>query len=101
MVARLVAVFDVVVDQREVVHQLDGDGDGQGLLEVAAEGFAGQEAEGGSQALGEVGHALCGPAEVVAQHLVEGGVVVRQGPADLALDRVTVAIEDIGAGSHR
>ena len=98
VVTDLVAVFDVVVDEREVVHKLDRGGDGHGLVDVATERFAGQEAERGPQALGERRQALRRPAEVGTQHLVDGGVAVWQRPANLALNGVAVAIQDFGAG---
>ncbi len=44
-------VLDVVVDQERVVEQLDRDGRGQGVVERAAEGLAGGQAEARAQGL--------------------------------------------------
>ena len=49
--ALLVAVLDVVVDEREIVHQLDGRRPRQRLAIVAGDGLAGQQAHGGAQLL--------------------------------------------------
>src|SRR5919204_5676132 len=42
---RLVAILDVVVDEREVVRELQGAGRGQGVLDVASEGGRGPETQ--------------------------------------------------------
>ena len=53
--AHLIAVFDVVVHQREVVQQLDRGGARQCARVVTTQQFADQQAEARSQALAAVG----------------------------------------------
>ena len=75
VVAHGVAVFDVVVDEREVVQQLQRHGGGDGPRSVAAACFDGQQTEQRAQALADGRlhrrELLVQPAQVVAQHAIE------------------------------
>ena len=72
-----IAVFDVVVNQREVVQQFDGGGGGQGGVPVAAGGFAAEQCQYRADALAGIklrGFEVCiGPAQVIMQHAEECG----------------------------
>lgn len=76
MAALLVAVHQVVVQQREVVHEFDGDGAGDAGLGRRARGFRGQQGERGAHGLAAVavGRPALGvdPAEVVRRDGVHG-----------------------------
>ena len=82
MMALSVAVLDIVVDEGEVVDELQGQGHGHGLGGNAANGFAGEEAEGGPEALagaaGVWGALGVNPPHVVAEREEEAGVSVLQ-----------------------
>ena len=74
MMALLVAVLDIVMDQREVVYQLNGCCRGQRAVPFAAGRFARQQAERRTQRLAAgVFWLPLGvlPAEVIANHMVE------------------------------
>ena len=70
-----IAVFDVVVDQREVVQQFDRGRGGQGGVPVAAGGFAGEQRQHRANAF--AGIELRGleigidPAQMIMQHAVK------------------------------
>ena len=72
-----VPIFDVVVDQGEVVEDLQGCGGGQGVLGLAAYFPTGQQAEERANALagGEVAgtELFIQPAHMVVHHAVVAG----------------------------
>ena len=78
MTALAVTVDDVVVHQREVVDELDGDGTGHADGGRCAHGFGGQHRERGPYPLAPVpGHRVAlgvGPAEVVRHGRAERGI---------------------------
>ena len=95
-----VAVLNVVVQQRKVVHQFQGRRRWQGRGVVVGQGVAGEEAQGGAQrlALGRrrIGRraVAVGPAQMVAQQQIGGrGVEGRHGALQLPLHRGLVAGE--------
>ena len=66
-VAQLVAVFDVVVDEREIVQQLDGGGRGERVLTVGAFGFGGGDQNARAQSFPAFGPRIV-KGEMVAHH---------------------------------
>ena len=68
--AQLVAVLNVVEDQREIVHQLDGDGRPQRVRVALTKGFAGEQGDIRPQPLAGALAGLAQP-EVVLDHLGE------------------------------
>ena len=101
-----VAVLNVVVNEREVVDKLDGDGGGQSLFHRSADRLRAKQAECGSHRLAAVGldrtAELVGPAHVIAEHAEQRRVLV-EGAAQPGIHRGTVTGEDVGyahGGGH-
>src|SRR5690606_9359933 len=101
--ARGVAVHHVVVQQREVVHQLHRDGGGQRRAGGAADRLRGQQHQGGAERLPAVpgGGAPFGvaPAEVVSGDAVHRVGQPGRGLAQRGLDQVAGVRQDLGRGA--
>ena len=100
MAAELVAVLDVVVDQREVVDQLDGDGRGERPVRVSAERLARPERQRRADAL--PGGIVCRaalrvrPPKVVCGHLAEQPTRPRPGLPETVVEQLRVPVEKRG-----
>ena len=95
--AKEITVLDVVMDQREVVHQLHGGPCRQGQPVIAPRRLARQQNEEGPEALAlAVLHRLpflVYPAKLVEHHAVEGGFALGEDIPKLLLDLLLVLAE--------
>ena len=100
--AHFVAVLDVVVDEGEVVDEFEGEGGGHGTFPGAAEGLAGEEAEGGTDGFAGVPGRVektalaIRPAEMVPEGAGKPEAAVGKNFAQGRLDAATIVGERTG-----
>jgi len=97
MPPELVAILDVVMDEREVVDQLNSDGCRKCQGRVSSERLASPEGEGGTDALagGFVRRAArgVGPAHVIRGHLPEQASHSWRGTTKSGVEKIDVSLE--------